>query len=64
MEKVKVFFVVLVLASVGAFVVAFLLGLLVHLFYAPYTIETAFFCGVGAALGCGPVNAVFAAIRA
>lgn len=64
MEKVKAFFVVLVLVSVGAFVVAFLLGLLAHLFYAPYTIETALFCGVGTALGCGPVNAIFAAIRA
>ena len=63
MEKVKAFFVVLVFASVGGFVGAFLLGLLVHLFYAPFTIETAFFCGVGIALGCGPVNAIFAAIK-
>ena len=30
MEKLKAFFIVLVLASVGGFVVAFLLGLLVH----------------------------------
>ncbi len=64
MEKVKAFFVMLVLASVGGFVLAFLLGLLVHLFYAPYTIETAFFCGVGTALGCGLGDAIFAAIRA
>ena len=64
MKKLKAFFIVLVLASAGGFIGAFLLGLLVHLFYAPYTIETAFFCGVGTALGCGPINAVFAAISA
>jgi VIT1/CCC1 family predicted Fe2+/Mn2+ transporter len=64
MEKVKAFFIVLVLASVSSFVLAFLLGLLVGVFYAPYTIETAFSCGVGIALGCGPMNAIFAAIRA
>lgn len=64
MGKVKAFFIVLVLASCGAFVGAFLLGLLVHLVYAPYTVETAFYCGVGAAIGCGPLNAIIAAIRA
>ena len=64
MEKLKAFFIVLVLASVGGFVGAFLLGLLVHFIYPLFTIETAFFCGVGTALGCAPANAIFAAILA